>query len=311
MPAFSARARGALLGFLALIDEFIAARETHDLGDLIELVLNRVGFQEALTREYSEEESADRWNNASELRNVALNYANLPRENQLPTFLEEAALNADLDQLKEDQDAVTCITLHQAKGLEYPVVFLVGLEEGLLPHSRSADDRDALDEERRLFYVGATRAKQRLYLLYAMRRAMYGRTQPSVKSRFLGEIPTELIKQAAKRGTTTSTQQTSMFTQRSTFASVNRAAPSRPNDQSRGFSSSRGADSGRTPEPPRSSGSRAVAFFAGQRVRHALFGEGVVVSSKLSDDDEEVTVAFPGKGVKRLLASFAKLERAE
>jgi DNA helicase II / ATP-dependent DNA helicase PcrA len=308
-PAFAARTRTALVGFLRLIDELIAARELHDLGDLIELVLNRTNIQDALVREYGDEEGGERWGNVLELRNVAINYMNLPREAQLPTFLEEVALVSDIDQIKEDRDAITCITLHQAKGLEYPVVFLVGLEDGLLPHSRSTDDRDALDEERRLFYVGATRAKQRLYLLYAMRRATFGRTQPSVKSRFLAEIPAELLKQQPKRGAGSGAQQSSMFTQRSSYGGsyggggTSRVTPGRAGEQR--------PPPQRPAEPPRSSGQRAVAFFAGQRVRHAMFGEGVVVSSRLLDDDEEVTVAFPGKGVKRLLASFAKLERAE
>ena len=117
----------------------------------MDFLFGRVGFHEALQREYSQEEAADRWNNVLELRNVAVNYVNLPRENQLPVFLEEVALVSDLDAVKEERDTITCITLHQAKGLEYPAVFLVGLEEGLLPHSRSLDDRDALEEERRLF----------------------------------------------------------------------------------------------------------------------------------------------------------------
>jgi DNA helicase-2/ATP-dependent DNA helicase PcrA len=301
-PSFAVRTKAALLGFLHLIDEIIAGRELHDLGDLIQLTLNRVGFQEALIREYGEEEALDRWNNVQELQNVALNYANLPREAQLPTFLEEVMLVSDIDQLNQERDTITCITLHQAKGLEYPVVFLTGLEEGLLPHARSINDIEALDEERRLFYVGATRAKQRLFLLHAMRRAVFGRTQNAQKSRFLGDIPTELLKQAAKRGNASSAEQSSMFTTRSTIGS-SRVLPNRAQTSSAGTQN-------RT-EAPRPSGPRAVAFFAGQRVRHALFGEGVVISSRLIDDDEEVTVAFPGKGVKRLLASFAKLERAE
>ncbi|MDZ4718255.1 MAG: UvrD-helicase domain-containing protein [Roseiflexaceae bacterium] len=301
-PTFATRTKAALLGFLRLIDEIIGGRELYDLGDLIQLVLNRVGFQEALIREYGDDEGADRWNNVQELQNVALNYANLPREAQLPTFLEEVMLVSDIDQLNEERDTITCITLHQAKGLEYPVVFLTGLEEGLMPHARSTDDREALDEERRLFYVGATRAKERLYLLYAMRRATFGRTQQSQKSRFLADIPSELLKQSSKRGYSTPAEQSSMFTTRSTIGS-SRVLPNRAQASSSGTQS-------RT-EAPRASGPRAVAFFAGQRVRHALFGEGVVVSSRLIEDDEEVTIAFPGKGVKRLLASFAKLERAE
>src|SRR4029453_1834061 len=258
----------------------------------------RVGFHEALQREYSQEEAADRWNNVLDLRNVAVNYVNLPRENQLPVFLEEVALVSDLDAVKEERDTVTCITLHQAKGLEYPAVFLVGVEEGLLPHSRSLDDRDAVEEERRVFYVGATRAKQRLYLLYAFRRTSYGRTNNSQASRFLADIPKDLVKQPLKRGQA-NVQQTSMFTNRGLGAGTNRVIP--------------GRSAPPTPQRPaaRPQAPRDTSFFAGQKVRHALFGEGIVVSSKLVENDEEVTVAFTGKGVKRLLASFAKLERAE
>src|SRR6185503_5576843 len=211
---FAARTKTMLRSFLHLLDELIVQRERGDLGDLMDFLFGRVGFHEALQREYSQEEAADRWNNVLELRNVAVNYVNLPRENQLPVFLEEVALVSDLDAVKEERDTVTCITLHQAKGLEYPAVFLVGLEEGLLPHSRSLDDREALEEERRLFYVGATRAKQRLYLLYAFRRTTFGRTNVSQSSRFLADIPKELVKPPTKRAYTSS-QQSSMFSGRS------------------------------------------------------------------------------------------------
>ncbi|HMO58960.1 MAG TPA: UvrD-helicase domain-containing protein [Roseiflexaceae bacterium] len=296
-PAFSVRARNALAGFLALLDECIAARSERDLAELMEFIFRKVGISAGLAREYDEEEAADRWNNVQELRNVATGYQNLPREAQLATFLEEVALVADIDALQEERDTVTCITLHQAKGLEYPIVFLVGLEEGLLPHARSTDDRDALDEERRLFYVGATRAKQRLYLLSASRRATYGRTALAQRSRFLGDIPEGLLKAAPRRGSATITQQASMFSQRSAIGS-RRSAPA----ANAARSTMRSHDA---------SGPRDVAFFAGQKVRHALFGEGIVVSSKLIENDEEVTVAFPAKGVKRLLASFANLERMD
>jgi ATP-dependent DNA helicase UvrD/PcrA len=297
---FNPRTKNALLGFLRIMDELIAAREEWNLGDLMDLLFGRVEFQEALLREYGEEQGRDRWNNVIELRNVAANYANLPREAQLPTFLEEVALISDVDAVKEERDSITCITLHQAKGLEYPVVFIVGLEEGLLPHSRSIDDRDALEEERRLFYVGATRARQRLYLLYAFRRTTYGRTNSSTPSRFLADIPMELIKQAPKRGMAAA-QQSSMFTNRgfgSYGAGSRRALPQRQ-PQPTPAAQQRAA----LPQAPRD-----TSFFAGQKVRHALFGDGIVVSSKLVENDEEVTVAFTGKGVKRLLASFANLE---
>lgn len=288
----TARARNALLGFLALIDEVIAQRQRLPLGALMEWLFAQVGFREALQHEYGEEEGEDRWNNVLELRNVAENYVTLPPESQLPTFLEEVALVSDIDTLQEDRDAVTCITLHQAKGLEFPVVFLVGLEEGLLPHARSTDDRDALDEERRLFYVGATRAKERLYLLHAFRRATYGRAEIATPSRFLHDIPPDLLQRAPKRGYATA-QQASLFTNRATIAREQRHERPQPSRRA-------------APDGP-----REVAFFAGQKVRHAQFGEGIVVSSKLVEGDEEVTVAFVGKGVKRLLASFANLQRAD
>ena len=295
---FDARTKTKLLAFLALLDDLIEAREEKSLSELIDMVFERIGFQEALAREYGEEEGKDRWNNVAELQNVAAQYINMPRENQLPTFLEEVALVADVDDVREDRDAITCITLHQAKGLEYPVVFLVGLEEGLLPHSRSLDDAEALDEERRLFYVGATRAKQRLYMLYAFRRTTYGRTNISQPSRFLADIPKEMTHQMPKRNLA-DINQSSMFTQRGNYAGSTRATP-QPRAAAPPSPAARRA----------ASGPSEASYFAGQKVRHSTFGEGVVVSSKLVDGDEEVTVAFAGKGVKRLLASFARLEKA-
>ena len=301
---FNSRTRNALLGFLSVLDEIIEARASMNLGELMDFVFGRVDFEGALLREYGEEEGRDRWNNVQELRNVAAGYLNLPRESQLPTFLEEVALVSDLDAVKEDRNTITCITLHQAKGLEYPIVFLIGLEEGLLPHSRSLDDVEALDEERRLFYVGATRAKQRLYMLYAFRRTSYGRTNLSQPSRFLTDIPKDMLKQMPKRGHA-AVEQTSMFTNRSGLGGFGGGSAR---------VSSIGARASATQRPRPTvvpSGPKEAAFFAGQKVKHATFGEGVVVSSKLVENDEEVTVAFTGKGVKRLLASFAKLERVE
>lgn len=294
---FTGRTQTALVAFVRLLDSFITVKAEHDLTDLMKLVFSRLGFEEALLKEYGEEEGRDRWNNVQELLNSAANYINIPRENQLAMFLEEVALVADVDAMDPNKDTLTCITLHQAKGLEYPVVFLLGLEEGLLPHSRSLDDGDALDEERRLFYVGATRAKQRLYLLYAFRRTQYGRTNSATPSRFLGDIPRELLQSAAKRGQITS-QQTSMFTERS-LLQQRRALPAVGANQTQPRHQTALPDT------------RNLNFFAGQHVQHATFGAGIVITSKLTEDDEEVTVAFSGKGVKRLLASFAHLEHVK
>ncbi|MBX0327666.1 UvrD-helicase domain-containing protein [Oscillochloris sp. ZM17-4] len=289
---FTLRVRNSLLGFLAIIDQFIAARATMPLVELIDLILGRLDVRETLLKEHGPDEAEDRWSNVQELRNVAAEYVNMPLEAQLPTYLEEIALVAEVDKVDGKADAVTCITLHQAKGLEYPVVFLVGLEEGLLPHSRSSDDRDKVEEERRLLYVGMTRARQRLYLCYAFRRVSYGRTSMSTVTRFLSDIPKELIRQPKKRGA--ASPQASMFTGRGGYGGSSPRGPSP--------SPSAGTRPQRAPAPTE------VSFFAGQRVRHATFGEGVVMSSRLVEGDEEVTVSFADKE-RRLLASFARLEK--
>ena len=161
---------------------------------------------------------------------------------------------------------MTLITLHAAKGLEFPVVFVVGMEDGLLPHRRSLDDADQLEEERRLCYVGITRAKQRVYLLRAFRRSFMGSSAPTLPSRFLLDIPAHL----------TVTQPQHMVER-----------PLRP-------------------EPPK------APFGAGDKVRHAVFGEGIVINCLPIQDDQEVTVAFKGEaGLKRLLLSLAPLEKVE
>jgi DNA helicase-2/ATP-dependent DNA helicase PcrA len=175
------------------------------------------------------------------------------------------------------------MTLHSAKGLEFPVVFIVGMEEGVLPHSRSLEDRDELEEERRLCYVGVTRAKERLYLSYAFRRTTWGESNVCEPSRFLREIPSELLV-------------------------GNFSRPSTSTVQSRAKAHASQWSSEPTP-PPRKEKPRKLKFPPGQRVKHAKFGEGVVIESRAQGDDEEVTVAFKKTGIKRLLASFANLEK--
>jgi DNA helicase-2/ATP-dependent DNA helicase PcrA len=202
--------------------------------------------------------------------------------------LENVALVSDVDGLQGgddtevEEEAITLITLHQAKGLEYDAVFLVGLEEGMLPHSRSVDDPTQLQEERRLLYVGMTRARKRLYMFRAFQRRFRGQSGSQMASRFLQEIPDSLVTTRDIRG------------------------------------HSRVAD--RMPEPmwtkraastpaPRSAARSGDQFAAGDKVRHSHFGEGVVVSATGVGGDARVTVAFAGQGVKRLMLSFAPLEK--
>jgi DNA helicase II / ATP-dependent DNA helicase PcrA len=189
------------------------------------------------------------------------------------------------------------MTLHAAKGLEFPNVFITGMEEGLLPHSRSLEDPDEMAEERRLCYVGITRAKDRVFLSYAFRRTMWGSSDVATPSRFLSDIPTQLVSGAGS------------------FAGVKPRAPGGPpTSVGHGQAMAVRAATWETPvgsKPARSAPapSRELKFRAGQRVQHATFGEGIVIESRLDRNDEEVTVAFKKAGIKRLLASFANLQK--
>ncbi len=263
---FSPRTAQALTSFLTLMDELIAQSHELDLIQLLDLVLERSGYREFTLREETGEE---RWDNILELRTVAQEYSDLEPEEALASFLEGVALVSDVDEIDGQVDAVTLITLHQAKGLEFPVVFIVGMEEGVLPHRRSFDDPAQMEEERRLCYVGVTRAEQRLYLIRAFRRNLMGSSTINPASRFLKEIPPHLASPTADYGEE---------------IRPDLATPS-------------------TSSPPLS------ALRAGDRVHHALFGRGIVVSCLPIKDDQEVTVAFREAGVKKLLLSLASLER--
>ncbi len=185
------RGRSSLLSFLALLQEFIGVRRELSVLELLDLVLDLTGYA-SYVRDGSDE-GEERWENINELRSVAREYSSLPVEESLTSFLEEVALVSDVDNLDEQVPAPSLLTLHMAKGLEFPVVFIVGLEEGVLPHNRSMDTPEELEEERRLFYVGITRAKERLYLLHTFRRTLFGRDELSEPSRFLADIPTDLF----------------------------------------------------------------------------------------------------------------------
>jgi DNA helicase-2/ATP-dependent DNA helicase PcrA len=268
---FGTRATNALLGFLDLLESLIAVKSTLTVPELLGKVIEETGYERYIRD--GTDEGEDRWANIQELRGVAKEYAGLAPEIGLPAFLEGVALVSDVDNLDTSVDAPTLMTCHAAKGLEFPVVFLIGMEEGLLPHSRSMDDPDQMEEERRLCYVGITRAKERLYLLHTFRRNLWGHTDVSEPSRFLEDIPEQLI--AGRNEASRKTE---------TFA----------------FQDSIPIASSPQPEP---------TFRAGDHVQHPTFGEGVVVGSRLSHGDEEVEVAFVGQGVKKLLASLANLEK--
>ncbi len=190
-PTLATRSRAALGGFVALVHRLRSRIGVLGLPELLDDVLEASGYRAMLAD--GSEDGEERWANLLELRSVTTRYDDLAPEDALDRFLEETALVADQDALEGGADAVTLITLHAAKGLEFGVVFIAGLEEGVFPHSRALEDERELEEERRLAYVGMTRAKRRLYLSHAWRRATWGMGQASVPSRFLFEIPAELM----------------------------------------------------------------------------------------------------------------------
>ena len=356
LEALGSRARSALGGFASLIAKLRTRIGVLPLPEMLDAVLEETGYRAMLAD--GSEEGEERWANLLELRSVTTRYDDLTPDDALDRFLEETALVADQDSYEAGADAVTLITLHAAKGLEFPVVFIAGLEEGVFPHSRSLDDEKQLEEERRLAYVGITRAKRRLFLSHAARRATWGQGGLSVPSRFLFEIPADLMtgpRLGQPDDFDDDVRQIDpdlVFGRRlgSRFGTPIRAGggayrsgsgqpgaprPGEPFRTTRDLNARReaydsGARSGSldvpsetaprslASGPPRSSRPGPAArpripgerqFRDGDRVRHARLGDGIVVTSKLTRNDEEVTVAFSnGGGVKTLLASIAKLE---
>jgi DNA helicase-2/ATP-dependent DNA helicase PcrA len=272
---FSPRVTKSLTGFGQLLRELGRAAKELNLLELFDELVTGSGYKDYVL---NEEGGDERWDNILELRTVAESYNHLPPQEGLAAFLEGVALVSDVDELEETPDKVTLITLHQAKGLEFGVVFIVGAEEGLLPHFKSLDDPVQMEEERRLAYVGITRAKRKLYLVHAFRRNLMGRSTVNKVSRFLGDIPRHLI----SGGEIWQAAESEIGSRQSSAAAPARAA---------------------TPPPPQ------LALKAGDKVKHAQFGEGIVVSATPKGNDSEVVVAFSGVGVKRLLLSFAKLEK--
>ena len=286
---FASRVVRALLPFLDLLNDLITEASTASLSDLLERVLERTDYRQFLIGNFDDGE--DRWDNVQELRTVAEQYDGLTPDVALVSFLEDVALMSDTDEYDEKVDAVTLITLHAAKGLEFAVVFIVGMEEGMLPHIRSFDNEAQMEEERRLCYVGITRAKERLYLARAFRRHQMGVGTHNPPSRFLKDIPPDLI----------AGPEPSARERREAVAGHRLVVRERI---TRGAPVSDGEDGPQTDVEP--------AFVAGDRVRHARFGDGIVVNCELYGADQKVTVAFKGEaGIKKLLLSYAPLERVE
>ncbi|MBK7895445.1 MAG: UvrD-helicase domain-containing protein [Anaerolineaceae bacterium] len=328
---FNNRSLNPLANFGNMLNAWLTVRDSATVGDLLDLILEQTEYHDYIENSAKDpDEARDRWANVMELRGVAL----MSSELTLSEFLEQVALVSETDDLEDDPKAVTLLTLHAAKGLEFPVVFLTGLEDGVLPHSRSMEDSESMAEERRLFYVGLTRAKDILTITHAFRRTFFGQTEVAIPSRFLQDIPMDLTEGGTVKQRRESTvQQASSWSWSSGATKSSSRGNSAQRDSARPAShasrkSYSWADNTQTsPQPsaashpanlpkPRhqaddfepASGPQVAKYKTGQKVRHKKFGEGTVIESKLTGNDEEVSVAFAEVGVKRLAASFANLE---
>ena len=293
-----ARALASLAAFRDLIVSLTEVARRDSVSIAVGKMLDQSGYLGDLREERSEE-AEGRVENLMELVSAAREYEGRDPEASIGGFVDQLSLLSDIDEAQGSVDARTWLmTMHSAKGLEFPVVFIAGLEEGLFPHSRSRDDEAELEEERRLCYVGMTRARTRLVLTSAARRRVFGDYQPTEPSRFLDEIPQELIEQAPGtrhgapgRRCTSTTSSGPIRTGAVAVPAVAAEAAPAP------F---------RYEEEDQSS---APALRPGARVRHAQFGLGTVISVEHLDDDARLVVRF-SIGQKTLRAKFAKLEMA-
>lgn len=321
---FAGRTRNALVEFYDMIEALNRMVEYLSVTELTEKVLEMSQYRLELQNENTLE-SRSRLENIDEFLSVTMEFEKNNEDKSLVSFLTDLALIADIDSMndadEEQQDAVTLMTMHSAKGLEFPIVFIVGMEEGVFPHSRAFLDNEELEEERRLAYVGITRAEQQLFLSCAQMRTLFGRTTANPPSRFLDEIPEEL-----KEDTMVARDR------------YRRGGNVGGSYGSRGFGSNGGGNfgGGRSLDAMSRSGSTASAasstsrvtvstpaaapklaggggsFAAGDKVQHGKWGTGTIVAVKGTGNDMELQIAFPAPvGVKRLLAGFAPITKVE
>ncbi len=274
LDSFTKAGGSRLLGFGRLLFKWRNVYDTLPPVEIVDLILSDIDYRSYI--EDGSEEGYDRWENITELRRLASEYQTVG----LLSFLEDVALVSDQDTLDSTLDVPTLLTLHAAKGLEFSTVFIIGLNEGILPHQRSFDEPEAMEEERRLFYVGITRAKDCLYLFHSLNRYTYGYFEPMEASRYYRDIPVDL-----------------------------RAEDSLPQYSPTPRTSPQSIQSWKyiQKESPQTNKLESQ-YHPGQKIKHAKWGEGLVLNSVLQDDDEIVDIFFEGVGKKKLIASLADLK---
>jgi DNA helicase-2/ATP-dependent DNA helicase PcrA len=288
--------RGKVAAFSDLLQRFSSLATSSTLPELVRAVMEESGYLERL-RQSRDEDDSERLENLEQLQAAVEEFCEANPEAGLSGFLEQVALVADLERGEVGTPSITLMTLHAAKGLEFKVVFMIGMEERLFPHVRALDDLDGMEEERRLCYVGMTRARERLYLLHARRRHLFGQEQANLASRFLKDIPGELLEDQGHGSWGLGPAATSSRTSRPAAAAPalhNLSAVSAALDEVE-----------LVPEPSEEYG----GVFVGMRVRHAKFGVGTIRKIEGQGDDQKLVVWFTTAGPKKLMARFAGLER--
>ena len=294
VPGLASRFANKLDELSGLLFELMGEAADVPVKQLLDDVLLKTGYLEEL-QSSKDPQDESRVENLKEMLSVTEEFAvKCERNGEEPTlenFLADVALVADIDDAELGEEAVTLMTLHSAKGLEFPDVFLVGMEEGIFPHSRTLMDENEIEEERRLCYVGITRAEKHLFLSNARTRTIYGRTQYYTPSRFLQEVPRNLV-HVIKRPVVQRPAMTSQVHKPTVKENANWFEQHKTNFF-----------------PRESSAAAGCSFRVGDKVMHKKWGAGTIVTAKAADDGQEVTVAFAGGGIRSLLTKYAKLEK--
>ncbi|RKJ44252.1 ATP-dependent DNA helicase PcrA, partial [Butyricicoccus sp. 1XD8-22] len=292
------KATSAVEKFRDLIEGLTKMQEYLSVTELVEQVIDKTGYRTMLQNEKTIE-AASRLENIEEFLSVTKAFEERSDDKSLIAFLTDLALVADIDALdKEDSSKgnIILMTMHSAKGLEFPIVFIIGMEENIFPHSRSLDDPAEMEEERRLAYVGITRAEQKLYLTCAGSRTLFGRSSFNPPSRFLREISADILEQISLSNQHASADHLPFGARRNDRAQSTRRTIG--NVQSKAQVSSL-----------ESTGGNEIGWKLGDKAVHKKWGTGTVVSVRGNNDDLELDIAFPELGVKRLLAKFAPITK--
>ena len=295
--------------FVNIIEEMHAKKDDMLISELIKETLNKTGYTKALELENTAQAEA-RIENIEEFLTVAMEFEKEMSENSLAEFLESITLTSDVDGMDENEDSVTLMTLHSAKGLEFPVVFLVGMEEGLFPSYRSIGEEKELQEERRLAYVGITRAKQYLYLTCAKQRTIFGSTTCNKISRFVGEIPKELldgdIDETKSHLETEDNYGVQWKYGKSTPTWGNMSYISEKKQPTYQFKTAESFL--KTVAAKQDIDVDLSKYKMGQTVFHKKFGEGIINEIEQEENDLKLDIIFEKVGHKRLMAKYANLE---